>query len=394
MGNWQQFPKKIDHHTWVEISKSAINHNIAQYKKFIGDKILAPVIKGNAYGHGIVEVGRICQENDLIAWLCVANLTEALLLRKHGIKKNILVLSYLGPLQNKLLYDPLVEQAALKKISLVTYDMDTIKQLDALGRRLNTRVNIHIKVDTGLSRLGIEAHNAMAFVLHIEKLKNIHIEGIWTHFAESPSEDRTFTNQQAHKFLQLIEELKQKGIVIPFVHSCNSSGIPTVNLACDNFFRLGIGLYGYWTTDYVKRATQTQCPEFSLMPTLTWKSPIFCIKHIKKNSFVGYDRTYQVKKDSKIAVIPVGYYDGYNRRLSNIGSVIIRGQVAPIVGIICMNVCTVDVTHIKEVQVGDEAILLGNAHGVTVNEIATLGNVNPREITTKINPEIPRIITK
>jgi len=388
--NMDNYHTHHTYHTWIEISKKAIDHNIAQYKKLVGNKIIAPVIKGNAYGHGIVEIGRICEKNKAIEWLCVANLSEALALRKNGIKKPILVLSYLGPLTPSNIKN--LEIAALQNISLVVYDRGTVNYLSALGKNIGKSFHVHIKIDTGLSRLGVDAHRAVDFVKYVRNLKRVTVEGIWTHFAESPSEDRSFTDMQAHKFLQVIKDLETMGITIPIIHSCNSSGISTVNLSCDNFFRLGIGLYGYWASEYIKKITQDIYPDFTLQPTLTWKSKISCIKNISKQSFVGYDRTYQAKRDSRIAVISVGYYDGYDRRLSNNGRVIINGQIAPIIGIVCMNVFTVDVTEIKNINVGDEVILIGNTNGVQVSEIAKLGNLNPREITTKINPNTPRVI--
>ncbi|MFC1841687.1 alanine racemase [Candidatus Dependentiae bacterium] len=375
MGNW---------HTWVEISKSAIEHNLAQYQNIIGNNnVLAPVVKSNAYGHGIAEISYICKQSKNKMWFCVTNLGEAITLREGNVTNPILVLSYIEK-------DP--ELAALLNISVVAYDADTIKKLNTIGKKINKIFNIHIKVDTGLSRLGVDAHNAIELIKEAKNLENINIEGIWTHFAEAQAEDRTFTNKQNNIFYNLIKNIKKIGIKIPFIHSCNSSAIATVNLDHTNFFRIGIGLYGYWPSDYIKKISQKKYPDFNLKPSLTWKSKIFHIKHIPAGRFVGYNRTYQTKKDTTIAIIPVGYFDGYDRRLSNKGNVIINDQIAPILGIVCMNVLTVDVTNIKNTNIGDEVILVGNRPGIKVNEIAKLIHVNPREITTNINPEIPRII--
>ena len=381
--------------TWLEISKEAIEHNIAQYKKVIGDGILAPVIKSNAYGHGLVEVGQICEKNKQVGWLCVATLSEALILRKNNITKPILVLSYLG--KN-------LEQAVIQNISLVAYDMHTIKKLNDIGKQLGKKCHVHIKIDTGLSRLGVQAAQALTFIQEVKTCKYIYIQGIWTHFAESHAQDRSFTNQQLQLFEDIITKLEEYNIHIPIKHVANSAATTMLyqhnqkksqdvqNSKYGNFFRIGIGFYGYWSSEYVKKTTQEKWPDFTLKPAMTWKTKIFHIKHIKKNSFISYNREYQVTRDSKIALVPTGYFDGYDLRLSNKSFVLIQGKHVPTVGRICMNITVIDVTDIKKVNIEDEVILLGDYPYINASDIAQTCNLNPREIMTKINAEIPRII--
>jgi alanine racemase len=375
----------LKYRTWLEISKSAINNNIAQYKKIIGNKILAPVIKSNAYGHGMIEVAKICEQNKDIDWLCVANADEALNLRKNGITKNILILSHIGQL---------AEQAIAQDISLIAYDLDTVNHLNSVGKKLGKKANLHIKIDTGLSRVGILPDEAVEFIKHIKNFEFINIEGIWTHFSEPASEDRAFTNLQASKFGNVIKELEKINIKIPFVHSGNSAGILTVNLECDNFYRPGVSFYGYWPSEYIKNFASKVYPNFKLTPCMTWKTNIFSIKNIPAGSFVGYMRTFQAQRDTKLAIIPVGYYDGYDRRFSNIGSVIINGQACKITGLICMNAIMIDVTDVQNVKIGDQVILVGPAPDVNINTMANATNMNPRDLTSKISLEIPRIIVE
>lgn len=384
-GIYEQLDAPQNNNSWIEIKKSAIEHNIEQYKKIIGNNILAPVIKGNAYGHGLIEIAHICQQNKNVEWLCVATLSEALELRKNKITKPILVLSCIG--QNP-------EQAALQNISVVVYDIETINKLNAIGKNLGKSFNVHIKVDTGLSRLGVLPENTLEFIKQVKSCSNINIQGIWTHFAESHLENRAFTNQQFKKFEYVINKLEELKINIPLKHTCNSAGTSTINSNINNFFRLGIGFYGHLPSEYVEITTKKRNPDFYLKPILQWKTNIFAIKKVRANRFVGYDRTYQTKRDSVFAVLPIGYFDGYDRRLSNKGRVIINGHIAPVVGIVCMNVLTVDVTDLKNVKIGDQATLIGDMNGIRATELAKLANINPRELTTRINSKIPRIIVE
>lgn len=369
--------------TWLEISKNAIDSNIANYKKIIGDKILAPVIKSNAYGHGMIEVAKICEQNKDISWVCVANSSDAIILRQNGFTKNILVLSFI---------DHHKEQLIAQNISLIAYNLEEIAKLNIIAKNIGKKAFIHIKIDTGLSRLGVQPNEALSFVKQVQNFDFIEIQGIWTHFSEQASENREYTNLQATRFNNAIKELKKENISIPLIHSSSSAGILTVKLEYDNFYRPGVSFYGYWPSEYTKNFAHQNYPNFKLTPCMTWKTQISCIKNIPAGSFVGYNRTFQASRDTKIAIIPVGYYDGYDRRFSNIGSIIINNQTCKITGLICMNVIMIDVTDVKDIKVGDIAILIGNTPKININHMAELVDMNSRDITSKINLEIPRII--
>lgn len=369
--------------SWVEINKSNLFNNIKQYKQIIGNNILAIVVKSNAYGHGFLEISKLCQENNNVDWLCVINLSEALVLREAGVTKSILVLSYIN--DN-------IELAILNNIDLVIYDLDFAINLNLVAKKLNKKANIHIKIDTGLSRLGINYNSALEFILHIKKLDFININGIFTHFAESEKSNSLFTKNQIEKFDNLILCLEQNNIFIRFKHYSCSAAITSIENHKYNFFRLGLGIYGLWPSLDNKTNAQKKIPELNLLPVLAWKTKIIQIKEVESGSYIGYGRTFQVKVDSKIAVLPVGYWEGYDRKLSNNSKVIINNQSVPIIGQISMNIMTIDITNVQDVYVGQEITLLGLQDEVSADLIAKNLNTINWEIVTRINPLLPRIV--
>ncbi len=371
--------------TWVELSKNALFHNIAQYHSLIAPGVvIMPVIKSNAYGHGMIEIAQLLQENELVDAMAVVSLSEALILRKHRITKKIVVLSII---------DTAIEQAVLHDIDLVIYDESTAQTLSEYALKYHVRARVHIKIDTGLSRLGVLAPQALQFIARIKKLSHIEIVGIFTHFANSESDDDHFVQLQLARFNTVIAELAQQGISIPFKHTTCSAAIGAYQQAHGSLVRFGIGLYGLWPSLENKQKTNQQHPGFSLLPVLQWKTRIIQIKTISAGSFVGYDLTHQVNRETKIAVLPVGYWDGIQRSFSNNGVVVVKNKVAPIVGRVAMNLCMVDVTEIPEIQVNDEVLLLGDHEAITADALAQrIGTIN-YEVVTHINPLLQRTIT-
>lgn len=371
-------------HTWLEISKFAIEHNLAQYKKVIGNKILAPVIKANAYGHGLLEIARICQENLHVDWLCLTLLSDAIFLRSNSITKPILVF---GPI------DTNPAQAVNKNIEFVAYNCEMIEQLNTIGKAHNYIFGVHIKVDTGLSRIGRAPKNIIGFIKYCNTLPNIKITGVCTHLAESQKEDDCFIIQQKTVFDAIVHKLKDEQIHIPYKHISNTAATTRFSSDIYNFFRIGIGMYGLWPSKYIKSITLKQYPNFTLKPCLTWKARIMETKKVPTSSYIGYNRTYCANKDTIIAIVPVGYFDGYDLRFSNKACVRIKDSYAKIIGRVCMNHTVIDVTDISNVKIGNEVLLLGNYPKVSAYYFASLtGNDNVREILTKIFPHIPRII--
>ncbi len=370
-------------HSWLEVNKNAIAHNISQYKKVIDNNILASVIKGNAYGHGLLPIARINEQNKEVDWLCVSHLSDALLLRRNKISKPILVLSCID-------VDP--AEAIHQKIDIIVGSYITAQKLNAIGKQHNYHFNVHIKVDTGLSRLGVLAQHVLEFIQYIRTLPYLTINGIWSHFAQAQHENQSFTRDQLAQFNTVLKKLIEYNISISYRHISNSAATILKQPLC-NFFRLGIGMYGYWSSQATKLRVMKKYPSMILQPALTWKTRIAEIKNIPAGVSVSYNCTYQANKPTITAILPIGYYDGYQMRFSNKAWVRIKDHYAPVIGRVCMNMTIIDVSNIPAVGIGDEVILLGDYPKVNVYALAAYADIdNVREIMTAINPQIPRLV--
>jgi alanine racemase len=376
----------MNHHSIVEISKSALLHNIASYKAILNPQaLLAPVIKSNAYGHGIVEVASILDTSTDIGYLCVVSVSEALQLKAHGISKPILVLSII---------DGNISHAIQENIDLVAYDLIFVKELNAIAQRLSKKARIHLKIDTGLSRLGIHHHEVKTFVEACAKLTGIEIIGIFSHFAASERSDLSFSHLQMERFFTITDQLEKSGIHIPLKHFASSAAITSLPESHLTFARLGISTYGLWSSVESKVRMETVHPNFFLRPVMQWKTRVIARKTIPVGSYVGYDCTYQTPVATETAVLPIGYYDGYDRRLSNQSFVKIKNQLFPVRGRIAMNLCIVDVTTCPEIMVGDEVTLLGTEHLITAEILAEQCRTINYEFVARINPLIIRKVVE
>ncbi|MDR3647206.1 MAG: alanine racemase [Candidatus Babeliales bacterium] len=369
--------------TWVEIDKSAILHNVAQFKSIIGpNKHLAVVAKSNAYGCGLVQIAQILQESADVSWLCIFSLSEGLIARENGFAKPILVLGHA---------DLDLEYAVLYSIDLVAYDLQEICRLNEVAKKLNQIAYIHIKVDTGLSRLGVLWHQALELIKEVSLLQNIKIRGIFSHFAESDTDDQMFTKRQLKRFSDLIADLKKEGIEIPFIHCSNTTGVIRYNSCHFNMVRSGGGTYGLYKSPKVDDLGEKKYL-INLKLAVSWKTKVIQIKELPIGSYVSYSRTFVAFRPTITAIIPIGYWDGYSRGLSNKGFVYIKGIKAPIIGRVCMNMVIIDITDLPNVCVGDEVTLIGSQPGVTPDDIAHLSQTINYEVTTKINATIERIV--
>ncbi len=373
-------------HSIVEISKSALLHNVASYKTILTPQtVLAPVIKSNAYGHGLLEVGTILDASPAVGYLCVVSVSEALQLRTHGITKSILVLSII---------DGDLKHAIDQNIDLVVYDLPFAQKLNSIAQLLSKKARIHLKIDTGLSRLGVHHQEAEAFVHACARLQGIEIVGIFSHFAASERSDLSFSHLQIERFFNLIEQLEKSGIHIPFKHFASSAAITSLPESHLTFARLGISTYGLWSSVESKVRMETLHPHFFLRPVMHWKTRVIARKTIPAGSYVGYDCTYQAPITTETALLPIGYYDGYDRRLSNQSFVKIKDQFFPIRGRIAMNLCIIDVTTCPNIAVGDEVTLLGTEHLITTETLAEQCRTINYEFVARINPLIPRVVVE
>jgi alanine racemase len=369
--------------TWIEISKSALIHNLQTFRKQVGPNVvLAPAVKANAYGHGLVECGTIMAEHGA-DYLCVNALYEAEALRKAGIKIPILLIGH----------TPLSGLEAIPRLNLETivYNPETIEILGRLGQPMG----IHLKIETGNHRQGIRPEDLPTFVEIVKRFPNLTVKGMSTHFANL--EDRLnqqYARHQLKEFKKAIDILASLGIKPQYRHCSATAGIIALPEAHFNFVRLGIGAYGLWPSPKTQLAAERLGLKMELKPVLTWKTIVAQVKPVKKGDFVGYGCSHEMKQDGKIAVLPIGYYDGFVRALGNKGVVLIRGQRAPVIGRICMNMLMVDVSGIPDVKLEDEAVLIGKQGGqeVSAEAMAELSGTINYEVTTRIGERIPRIL--
>jgi len=392
--------------SWVEIKKFAIRNNLKEFRRIIGPRVkLMAVVKSNAYGHGMVEVAKIAIRSGA-NWLGVANLDEALQLRQVGIKAPIFILSYWDmPLRITNLvqiYELRIKKAIKENINFPIYTVNQGQILSQIARKIKKPVNIHLKIDTGTSRIGILPNQTVDFLKEISKMPYLNLAGVFTHYASSESYDQTYTNWQTEKFKKVLEIVRRLGFKNFLAHAgCTASTI--VNSATHfDLVRIGIGLYGLWPSVETKKLAEDQGRKIILKPALTWKTKIIQIKELPPATFVGYDRTFKTARKTKIAVLPIGYWDGYDRRLSNPtplklrgtgqGEVLIKGKRCPIRGRVCMNLTMVEITNISNVKVGDEVVLIGKQgqEEITIDEIAEkIGTIN-YEVATRVNALILR----
>lgn len=371
--------------TWIEISKKALLQNLHVFQKIVGKKCtVAPVVKANAYGHGLKEVVSILI--DEVKVFAVDNINEALIIRRISKEVSIVILGYtmLGNLESVIEND----------ISFVAYNLETLEK--AVELNLDKIAKVHIKIETGLNRQGVskkELANLLEFIKsHKDK---IFLEGISTHFANiEDTVDPSFAMEQLKNFKEVELFVHKKGFNLKFIHSAASAGTLLYPETHFSMVRVGIGLYGLWPSTETKLALTLKKKDFVLDPVMTWKSIVAQVKEIEAGQSVGYGRTWYARRKSKIAIIPVGYSDGYDRKLSNIGHVIIGNACAPVVGRVAMNMIMVDVTDIKNVKVEDEVVLLGKKGGITISaeDIAQkIGTIN-YEVVARINPLLPRVV--
>lgn len=350
--------------TYASVDIGAIKHNLAQVKSKLNKDVLSlAIVKADAYGHGAVGVAKAITHQ--VDYFGIAELNEAVELREAGVDKPILVLSYTSP----YLYETLI----LNELTQTIFNYDDAVELSKAAVRLNKIARVHIAVDTGMSRIGFFCNReSVEIVKRINDLPNIYIEGIFSHYACADCEDRSTTVRQTEIFKDFIKSLEDRGINIPIKHLCNSAGI----LTCDEMFnmvRIGIILYGLYPDEFVIDGS------IDLKPAMKIVSHVIHVKEVPAGSGVSYGHTYFTDEPTRIATVCIGYADGYSRSLSNKGRVLINGEYAPVIGRVCMDQLMVDVTHLTDVKVGDEVVILGKdgSNEITAEELAELtGTIN------------------
>ena len=369
---------------WAEIDLDAIAHNVREIKRIMVKRVeMMGVVKADAYGHGVLEVVRTLLDNG-VTQLAVSMLDEAIQIRQMGIEVPILILSYTDPAR--------AEEIVLNNVTQTVFSHDLAQALSAAAVKLGMSAKIHVKVDTGMTRVGfMPGYSAVKNIKEIGSLPGIIIEGLFTHFASADESEKDYTKLQFERYMSVCSELARVGIHIPVKHVCNSAGIiqyPEMHL---DLVRPGVILYGLYPSQQVDR------DKIHLKPAMTLKANVILVKEVEQDTCISYGRTFRTSRLSRIATIPIGYADGYTRLLSNKGKVLVNGEFAPIVGQICMDQCMIDVTDLKqEVHVGDEVVLFGNQNGqsISADEVAAgFGTIN-YEVVCIIGKRIPRVYLK
>ena len=368
---------------YAKIDLDAAAYNMEQMKKRIGGGArLIAVVKTDAYGHGAVPLAEVFEKLDYVWGYAVASLDEGMILRKHGIKKPILVLGCVFPDQ----YDDMVRN----DIRAAVYMEEMALGMAEAARKAGKKAYIHIKTDTGMGRIGFPVSEESADIIErISKLEDIKIEGMFTHFAKADETDKTYTYDQHRKFMWMKEQMEKRGVEIPYYDCDNSAGIIDFPDMKHDLARAGISTYGMYPSEEVNQNA------VDLKPVLSLVSHVIFVKTVEPGTSISYGGTFVAPEKMRVATIPVGYGDGYPRSLSNKGSVLIHGKRARILGRVCMDQFMVDVTDIPDVKFMDQAVLIGEDQGdrITVEELAGLSGRFNYEFVCCLGKRIPRVYT-
>lgn len=361
------------------IDLDALEYNIKSIRKKTpeGTGIIG-VIKADAYGHGSVEVAQVLLENGA-DWFAVAVVDEGLNLRKHGINAPILLLGYTPELR----FEDVINNGFIQTM----YSYEMAEKLSKTAVRLGKTAVVHIKIDTGMGRIGYRVNDEAADeIVRISKLPGIEVNGMFTHFAASDEADKAYTNMQFERFMKMDKMLKDRGLNIPIRHAANSAAIMDIDSMMLNMVRPGIILYGAYPSDEVVKEN------LDLRPVMSIKTHVSFVKEVEKGDCISYGRTYTAPGKRKIATIPVGYADGFIRAYAKEGKVLIKGKFAPIVGRICMDQFMVDVTDIDDVKINDEVVLMGTQgeNSITADDIAKALNTINYEVFCTLSKRVPR----
>jgi alanine racemase len=372
--------------TWADVSLSTLRQNFRTVQKHVGAAVtVCAVVKADAYGHGAVECSRALQ-GEGAKWLGVTSLDEAIPLRDAGIQSNILLMTgfWRG------------EEAEIIRLQLTptVWELWQVESLDKAAAGLGvSRHPVHLKVDTGMGRLGVAVEQLPAVLRALSTAKYLRLEGLSTHLASSEIMDAPSVAEQERNFEAARNIVREAGFEPSFVHMANTGAVISRRETWNTMVRPGVALYGYYLPfQRAGREVSGGTLRLPVKPILTWKTRILSLRNFAANQPLGYGGTYATKAPAHVAVLPVGYADGYNRQLSNRGRVIVRDHYAPIVGRISMDLTLADVTGIPGVSVGDEVILLGSTDGLSVDalEHAELANSTPYEILCNISKRVPR----
>jgi len=364
--------------TVAEIDLDAMTANVRFFQNHIPKDVeVMAVVKANAYGHGVIPVVRHLQSIG-IHHFAVALMDEAIELRKAGINDPILILGH-TPIEA-------IEAAFLNDVHVTVFTKDVLDQIHQIGEEKKQRLKVHIKIETGMGRIGVYPDDVQDFYDLIQKSPWIELEGVFSHFATADEKKKDFTKIQYQRFLEVVKQI-EKYQPIPFIHISNSAAMIDLPELQQTMVRLGISLYGMLPSDEVKIG------QHDLKPVMRLKTKISFVKRVYPGQTISYGATYRVEKESMIATIPIGYADGFFRGLSNRGYVLVRGEKSPIIGRVCMDQTMIDVSHLPHIESGEEVVIYGEQQGqwIMMDEQARLLNTVNYELATSVGYRIPRL---
>ena len=392
----------MKHRAWVEVDLQILRENLRGLAEIVAPAKVAAVVKSEAYGHGLVPVALALESEDI--WgVCVVTPSEGIRLREAGFQKNILVVGACFPEEMK--------EAIKANITLAAYDLHQAQEISGAAVTCATVAKVHLKLDTGLSRLAVTADKAAQYYAAVKDLPNLEIEGIYSHLADAEGLDQTYTLHQYRQFGEALMSLEAQGFEPKLRHIGASAASLLLQQTRLNLVRTGISLYGYWPSEEtrilyygasndLKQRLQDEFldqPQPTLIdpfkPALSYRCRVIQTKWIPPMTKVGYGCTFETQRKTRIAVLPVGYAEGYDRHLSNCGEVLLCGRKARILGRVCMNLTVVDITDIADVEQGSVATLIGcdGESEITVEQVAAkIGTIN-YEVVTRIPESIPRV---
>jgi alanine racemase len=364
--------------TYATIHLSALAHNLSCIKQYLpsNNEVMA-VVKANAYGHGAVETAQALARQGLTRF-AVASLDEGITLRQAGLSASIVVLG--------ALFDKQVPDLVAHQLTPVVSDGCILLALAKAARSYPTTYPIHLKVETGMGRLGFSPEELLSLIDSLLLRSPLQVEGMMTHLADADGADSAFTERQLGVFAAVLEQIRQRGVILPLVHAANSAAIVRFPDAHFSLVRPGIMLYGYHTLP-------ATVPAPDIRPVLSLHTTIVQLRAIPRGGTVSYNGTFIATRPTRIAILPIGYADGYSRRLSHRGSVLIQGRRAPIVGLVCMDMIMVDVTDFAQIQVGEIVTLIGQQgkESIWANDLATWIGTIPYEVICGIGSRVPRL---
>lgn len=378
--------------SWIEVSRAAYLHNLGFFRRLVGPEVeLAAVVKANAYGHGWRGVAELAAAGGADSF-CVHSLEEALALRAAGFARDVLIMGHV-PLAR-------AGEAVAHDFRCVLFSREAATALAGAAREQGRRARVHLKLETGTYRQGVDDDELPWFLDFLGHHPEVRLEGAYTHFANiEDTTDHRFAERQLRRFEELVERLRAAGHGELVRHAACSAACLVVARTRFDMVRVGIGQYGLWPskeTFLSYKLAHRDSDERTLRPALTWKTRVSQVKRVPAGRFVGYGCTYQTTRETRLAVLPIGYSDGYDRRLSNQAHVLVRGRRAPVRGRVCMNVTMVDVTDVPGVEVEDEVVVLGSQgeQRIAAEDLAAMVGTIPYEIVARIRGDLPRIVVE